>query len=415
MFMLTEALETSMKIIDPRGGFPNPVASQYSLLLSPIQSLSSDVTSLASHCGFEFNFRSHGGSNSSISSSIRTAQPSNHQPHERRHQHRNSGQQNSADAPTWSPSHAGGDTSPTAALSVMSSGDADTTPLPGVCYITYPPTPDVAAVSLASPPAERGLDGPRARARNRRSDVGSDATQIARARRGDSSVDLPGDVEEEETEGGENGSAAADASLRETHEDECSFTVGGTTNASSPVGSWHHERCGNRDIDDTGGPGRTSGEEGQRQRAPTEQPPLASEKNALKRHVAYDLEEDSGSYKSGLVGAGEMASMEGITEQGSEHRAVPRRQAGKGGGGGERPMRCGQKVISMMISDGHPLVASRGFPSLPGVDEHQLPSFWLAEMHDNMRKNRQARSPSFIQECVVEACRARVLSSFLLL
>ncbi|CAN0309982.1 unnamed protein product, partial [Ectocarpus sp. 12 AP-2014] len=380
----------------PKMGLPG---SSSEPLLSSAQSLSSDITSLASHRGFEFNFRSHGGSNFSLSSSSRTAQPSTHQPHERRHQHCNSGQQDSAEMPTWSASHGGGDTSPTAALSVMSSGDADTTPLPGVCYITYPPTPDLAAVSSSSPPAERGLDGPRGRARNSRSDAGSDVTQIARAaRRGDSSVDLPGYVEEEEAEGGENSSAAAEVSPRETHEDECSFTVGGTANVSSPVGSWQNERCGNRDIADTGGPGRSSGEGGQGQRRPTEQPPLASEKTALKRHVAYDLEEDSGSYGSGLVGVGEMASMEGIAEQGSERRVAPRRQAGKGGGGGERPLRCGQKVISMMISDGHPLVASRGSPSLPGVDEHQLPPFWLAEMHDNMRKNRQARSPSSIQE-----------------
>ncbi|CAN0435689.1 unnamed protein product, partial [Ectocarpus sp. 12 AP-2014] len=379
----------------PKMGLPG---SSSEPILSSAQSLSSDITSLASHCGFEFNFRSHGGNNSSLSSSSRIAQPSNHQPHERWHQHRNSGQRDSAEVPTWSASHGGGDTSPTAALSVMSSGDADTTPLPGVCYITYPPTPDLAAVSLSSPPAERGLDGPRGRARNSSSDAGSDVTQVAcAARRGDSSADLPGDlVEEEEAEGGENGSAAAEASPRGTHEDECSFTVSGTASVSSPVGSLQNERCGNLDIADTGGPGRSSGEGGQRQRRPTEQPPLVSEKITLKRHVAYDLEEDS--YGPGLVGAREMASMEGIAEPGSERRSAPRRQARKGGGGGERPLRCGQKVISMMISDGHPLVASRGSPSLPGVDEHQLPPFWLAEMHDNMRKNRQARSPSYIQE-----------------
>lgn len=47
-------------------------------------------------------------------------------------------------------------------------------------------------------------------------------------------------------------------------------------------------------------------------------------------------------------------------------------------------------ILKMMTADGHPLVASKSFPSLPGVDEHQRPPFWLAKMHDNMRENRQA-------------------------
>lgn len=269
----------------------------------------------------------------------------------------------------------------------MSSRDADSTPLPGVCYITYPPTPDLAAASWSSPPSERGLDGPRARARNSGSEAGSDVTQIARARRGVSSADHPGDVGEE-APGSENGSAAAGASPRERREDECSFTACSNTIASSPDGSWQNDRCGNGAIDDAGGPGRVGGKGGQPQRTPTEQRSSANEKT-LKRHVAYDLDEDSGSYRSGLVGTGEMTSIKGIAEQGSDRRAALRRQVGKDGGrGGGRPLRCGQKVISTMISDGHPLVASRGFPSLPGVDEHQLPPFWLAEMHDNMRKNR---------------------------
>lgn len=63
-------------------------------------------------------------------------------------------------------------------------------------------------------------------------------------------------------------------------------------------------------------------------------------------------------------------------------------QAARKSSNGRRRRRCRNSVLSMMTKAGHPLVASKESPSLPGVDEHQPPSFWLAEMLDNMRKNR---------------------------
>lgn len=346
-----------------------------------------------------------------------------------------------------------------------SSLEADIASLPGVCYITYPPTPVLAAVTSSSA-LDGGLDGPRGAGSVRE----ENSTRLARVRKDDDSFDLvrrraeggdsifagpprrgeamgvdgessdrPRDGrtfnecsrrESSPTEGG--GSSAADISLGQPRGEDSGSYEGFPDSASHSL-SISRRLLSANSSSQNGGVSRQAdsleaGEKDQSTEGST--------------HNGYNRRRVGGKVWGGQqqqrecvheLAAAQQPSERGLTANGSgydepslQQQQPPQVEAetlrgrsthcetepmmtetvspvdGQGGGGGggghhqaarkriggRRRKRCGNSVLSTMTKEGHPLVASKVFPSLPGVDEHQLPSFWLAEMHDNMRKNR---------------------------
>lgn len=276
---------------------------------------------------------------------------------------------------------------------------ADNTPLPGVCYITYPPTPDLAAaepLSSSTVSQESGFSGPPAVVNH--DDKG---TRLARCRRGSPSPEFPPKVEESDEEQRErrgarnegrtspgvprNETGRVDASEVETSRAD----EPGNKENDIPYPDFPCDRPESQGERGAGGEpatseisgtnpsveydGRSLNQEEEKDEEEKERQPLRQSQAENK-----DDREDVSAF------AAEGARTTTVGGNGG-HRAGRRRLRGR-----RRPRGTSNKILSMMSKEGHPLVVSKGSPTLPGVDEHQRPLFCLAEMHDNMRKNRQA-------------------------
>ncbi|CAN0051141.1 unnamed protein product [Pylaiella littoralis] len=245
--------------------------------------------------------------------------------------------------------------------------DPDIASLPGVCHITYPPTLDLAAVDSSSL-LNGGVGGTGALMREER------ITRSARVRRDDDSFAGVQRRAEERSKSTESHQKGEEAGM----EGESSDLPRGVEFTGTRRGSSTEENDTSAELS-LGRSGREGS--GNCKAFPDPTPRLSPESSLLSA--------DPLSHSRGLARQGDNLEAERVesSTEGSSHNR------NKSGGGGEssngrRRRRCRNSVLSMMTKAGHPLVASNESPSLPGVDEHQPSSFWLAEMLDNMRKNR---------------------------
>lgn len=315
--------------------------------------------------------------------------------------------------------------------------DTDSTPLPGVCYIRYPPTPDLAAVlhpSSSSASHEDGLNASRTAAVSNHK-----SARLARCRRADPSPEPEQKVEEEKVREGqgdrevgrcEPGCGAGEDGSRSTGfpRDEAAGrradppvaassrradgAPGNEDNDAPREGSWKvpfDNRPGSEGDGGNGGGNAAPAETGrvtpgaaeyngkssnQEEDQHDEEQKGEKQERRQPRRQSQAAENDSVGDRTTLDSrsrvAGSESRPEAVAAEESRRRHRP--------GGGRRMERWrrreaggrakSNKILSMMTKDGHPLVASRAFPTLPGVDEHQRPPFLLAQMHDNMRKDR---------------------------
>eukprot|EP00752_Nemacystus_decipiens_P003651 g3365.t1 len=309
--------------------------------------------------------------------------------------------------------------------------DTGNSPLPGVCYIRYPPTPDLAAVlhpSSSSAPRENGLDAPcMAAACNNK------GTRLARCRRGNPPTDSPREAEAEgggqEGEGGgrqpecgagEGGSRLIEFAQYQAERVELSAVdsprAGGRRKEEedAPPGELGfddprgNEGNGGLEDDDAASAGESrvvpgteitvekisNQEEDKPANEPGQQPEPPRRRSEGKNECSRASEE---LYSKPQVpdSASPPAVAAGLGEERRRHR-VGRGRRGEARQRQDAAARTtSNRILSMMTKDGHPLVASKAFPTLPGVDEYQRPPFMLAQMHDNMRKDRQAYRPNF--------------------
>ncbi|CAN0071598.1 unnamed protein product, partial [Scytosiphon promiscuus] len=285
------------------------------------------------------------------------------------------------------------DASPSASVSFASSssspGSKSPTPLPGVCYITYPPTPDLTA--MAVPASSDGSVGHGLNDSDGSGGAGKGVSPITRKHAGDPSMEFS-----DRQQG--KGCAAPDTAL---------------TGSSPPAHLLFREARGSS-CDSTEG---DDGEDWER----VEEPPLVDGSHGRASTSTRDASPTSPSLTRGAEleacnsqrlqqeqrrqpkpgaddqSGGKMFQHRESVSMGGEGAEVGR--SGREGHGSRRtrksrgrhtpnPCKARSRVRSKTAPTDHPLGTSRISPTLPGVDEHQRPVFWLAEMHENLRKNR---------------------------
>ncbi|CAM9161191.1 unnamed protein product [Hapterophycus canaliculatus] len=287
------------------------------------------------------------------------------------------------------------DSSPSAPLPValsLSSPDIDSSrPLTGVCYITYPPTPDLTAVvGAASPglPLKRSLYSG-----NSGSGTDKGIMAITRERTDGPPVGLT--QRQKETAGAAaegaltSGSSAADLTSPGAQDRSCGYRVdGGGLGVERQRGDFEEPSS----IAGSHGCTSTSAKD------PSGTSPCLAHcaepddsKQRQQRHLQQQNPRADDQSGVGKVGHRLSVSMggEGAVGGRAGRKARRRRQRRKGRGRqrlilGKNSSRLTMKTASTV----NLLGGSRVSPTLPGVDEHQRPVFWLAEMHESLRKNR---------------------------
>lgn len=334
-------------------------------------------------------------------------------------------------------------------------------PLPGVCYITYPATPDLASSSCPSLQAPEGFavgdddaNGDSRRGRlSRSSPSGNSSRSRSRSLSRGSSSGGGGDGGRSKGGDGRSRSAQGHRRVSGGNDDRpkllrrrpsCPFIEGGTDGQSRDesqrpncpfIGGTGGQSLGDNlgatgsDLSsksmgggssgggiggDGGGGGgsrggsATTGTGNQEQERPEEEKEGGRDGSRLSQR-GLGLQENLPEGRPGEQRAAEEGpSFEAVTSAGRESiqqdemescpprlsgpkresapatKAERRRGRGKGWGRGSGTERWGD------ATDAHPL-EMEVLPSLPGVDEHQLPSFCLAELHGDIRRNRCGR------------------------
>lgn len=283
---------------------------------------------------------------------------------------------------------------PFLASSSSSPGAQSCRPLPDVCYITYPRTPDLTAMGVPASldfSLECGLENGNS---DSGGDIGSMPTTVERT--GGPSTEFPQDPDEAAGAVAAvelmNSSPPADPSSREAQDG----SYGGHMDSDGVDGK-RPLHCFEQPSAAEANHGRASTSE---IRSSGRRPSLAhgteleaghsQQQQQQKRH--QQLREDDGPGGETLrrrvsVSVGGEGAEAGRAGQGGRTRRRRSRIRGRdrlslGNVSSSRRARMKTGPIN------HPLGASRVFPTLPGVDEHQRPVFWLAEMHENLRKNR---------------------------
>lgn len=266
--------------------------------------------------------------------------------------------------------------------------------LPGVCYITYPPTPDLTATVVPASSdfsLECGLQNGDGGGGGDGADEGS--MSVTRERTRGASAELSQPKEKER-------SAAAEAAL----------TSGSPREDPSFRGVQVRSYCGPVDENGVDGeerhhsleqPSPVEGSHGQASSSTTDPPgtktDLAhgaeleagnSQQNQLQQNPRADDERGGDNLQHRVS-----VSVGGGGDAGGPAGREARRRRRQRKGRGRQGMLFGRAINTNIVRvktapTGHPLGGSRVFPTLPGVDEHQRPVFWLAEMHENLRKNR---------------------------
>lgn len=254
-------------------------------------------------------------------------------------------------------------------------------PLPGVCYITYPPTPDLASsccTSLGTFDGHTSVDG-----QSEEGDT-TEATLQHGLRRQSSSASFQDDGDSPVPD--TSPAANVNPERRKTSSSSSSSNIAGNRKEGGrrPDGeverhqqqqghrrkeTRHPAVCANYGIENPGDwPGLAF--DGERPSSPKDH-----------QRAATEPQKSRSTNEGGLrLPSDTIANRQAISTGAIGGRGRP--DKGRVGGGQISIMRrCRAK-------GGRSRLIKTIAPSIPGVDEHQQPPFRLAEMHENMRRDR---------------------------